>query len=177
MKEDKEGCRPYRHEWEKSSHPEQHDPLPSDWQSDLTLGAIGINFSNSPTRQQLTVSVPSYSTCQKTHYLVRVSRETASQPLLWLSSLLLGPFPEPGVGSGSCNRTASLAGFPGYGPHLSLQFSKPWQRQSPLRLCLRLFISYVCSVSCPLLPAVFFPLLLFSYSQIPWFCPQILLFS
>lgn len=133
----------------------------------MTLGAIGINFSSSPMRQQLTVSVPSYATCRKTHYLAQVSRETASQPLLWLSSPLLGPFPEPGVGSCSCNRTASLAGFPGYGPRLSLQFSKPWQRQSPPRLCLRLFISYVCSVSCPLVPAVFFPLLLFSYSQIP----------
>lgn len=43
------------------------------------------------------------------------------------------------------------------------------------------WVSYVCSqvspTSCPLVPAVFFFLLWFSYSPIPWLCPQILRFS
>ena len=34
-------------------------------ESDITLGAISINFSNSPTCQHLTVSVPSHSTSPK----------------------------------------------------------------------------------------------------------------
>ena len=73
-----------------------------------------------------------------------VSRGTAPLPLLWLWSLLLGPSSESGVSSCSCNRTGLLVSFPGYGTCLSLQFSKPSQRQSPPYLCLRIPMGILC---------------------------------
>lgn len=159
-----------------SPHSQQCDPLPCLW------GESCICFSNGPKCPHLTVSVPSHSAHKRT-ILDGVSRGTALLPLLWLLSPLLGPSSESGVSSCSCNRTVLLVSFPGYGTYLSLQFSKPSQRQSPPHLCLRIPMGILCVFTGKpypyptLVPAVFFFLLWFSYSPIPWLCPQILCFS
>ena len=145
-------------------------------ESGMTLGAISINFSNSPTCQHLTVSVPAHSTFPKEPLSCMGQQTLLHTPCCGCYHRCWDHFLSQ-VLAHAPDSTASLARVSGYGPHLSLQFSKPWQRQSPAHSCLRIFISYVCSVSCPMVPALFFSLLLFSSSQIPWLCPQILLFS
>lgn len=120
-----------------SPHSQQCDPLPCLW------GESCICFSNGPKCPHLAVSVPSHSAHGRS-ILDGVSRGTAPLPLLWLLSPLLGPSSELGVSSCSCNRTVLLVSVPGYGTYLSLQFSKPSQRQSPPHLCLRIPMGILC---------------------------------